>query len=130
MKVRPQSQVSYVTAADGSPLAICDLPRANTQRWTTRHKANVVAAVRGGIIGLEEACRRYELTIEEFSAWSEAVDRFGISGLRSTRMQEYRKKSHNGQTRDALIAIAKHYGSSGQPHERVEQTAKNLKHHG
>ena len=26
-------------------------------------------AVHGGLLSLEEACRRYELTVEEFSCW-------------------------------------------------------------
>jgi hypothetical protein len=45
-----------------------DLPPPIT-RWTSRHKAEVVAAVHSGEITLEAACGRYELSIEEFRTW-------------------------------------------------------------
>jgi hypothetical protein len=53
-------------------------------------KAAVVEAVRSGVISLEEACRRYRLSHEEFRAWEEAIDAFGTPGLRATRFQLYR----------------------------------------
>jgi len=34
-----------------------------------RRKAEVVAAVRGGLLSLEEACSRYTLTVDEFLSW-------------------------------------------------------------
>ncbi len=49
-------RVKYVIGPDGSPLTIADLPPANTRRWVIRRKAEVVAAVRGGLLSLEEAC--------------------------------------------------------------------------
>jgi len=55
-----------------------------------RHKANVVAAVRGGLVSLDEVCRRYKLTPEEFLLWQRALDRHGLAGLRVTRVQVYR----------------------------------------
>ena len=45
------------------------LPAPGTKRWVIRRKAEVVAAVRGGLLSLEEACARYTLTVEEFLAW-------------------------------------------------------------
>ena len=84
---------SYIRAADGSPLLLSDLPAVNTRRWVIRHKANVVAAVRGGLISFEDASQRYKLSAEEFLAWSEAVDRFGISALRATRSRSTGVKS-------------------------------------
>ena len=45
-----------------------ELPPANTKRWVVRRKAAVVAAVQGGKITLAEACRRSQLTEEEFRA--------------------------------------------------------------
>lgn len=85
-----QAKVSYVKAVDGSPLSLSDLPRGNNPRWVVRKKANLVAAVCGGLISLEDACRRYNLSIEEFASWQRAVDRFGLRGLRATRVQDYR----------------------------------------
>jgi hypothetical protein len=46
----------YVTGPDGSPLTIADLPAPGTKRWVIRRKAEVVSAVRGGLLTLEEAC--------------------------------------------------------------------------
>jgi hypothetical protein len=83
-------KVSYVIGPDGSPLTLADLPPPNTKRWVIRRKAEVVAAVRGGLLSLEDACRRYTLTVEEFLAWQRAIDRFGMPGLRATRVQQYR----------------------------------------
>jgi hypothetical protein len=84
-----KGQVAYVVGPDGSPLTMANLPAAHTQRWAIRRKGEVVAAVRGGLLSLDEACRRYSLSIEEFLAWQRAIDRFGLAGLRATRLQKY-----------------------------------------
>ena len=86
--VRPR--VKYVIGPDGSPLTIADLPPTNTRRWVIRRKAEVVAAVRGGLLSLEEACQRYKLTVEEFLSWQASIAEYGLSGLRTTRIQQYR----------------------------------------
>ena len=57
-----------------------DLPPPDTTRWVTRRKAVIVNAVRIGVISLEEVCRRYELSIEEFLAWERAIDAHGVPG--------------------------------------------------
>jgi hypothetical protein len=67
-----------------------DLPSPDTKRWVTRRKAVIVNAVRTGVISLEEVCRRYELSLEEFLAWECAIDTHGVPGLRVTRLQIYR----------------------------------------
>ena len=85
-------RVKYVIGPDGSPLTIADLPPPATKRWVIRRKAEVVAAVRGGLLSLEEACARYSISEEEFETWTRAIDRFGIQGLRTTRIQKYRAK--------------------------------------
>ena len=69
-----------------------DLPPPDTKRWVTRRKAVIVNAVRTGVISLEEVCRRYELSAEEFLAWECAIDTHGVPGLRVTRLQIYRDK--------------------------------------
>ncbi|MBE9556674.1 MAG: DUF1153 domain-containing protein [Proteobacteria bacterium] len=68
-----------------------DLPAPNTKRWVIRRKAQVVVAVRSGIISLNDACNRYNLSIEEFLSWQRLIDRHGIGGLRATRIQQYRE---------------------------------------
>ena len=85
-----RGRVSYVIGPDGSPLTLADLPPPNTKRWVIRRKAEVVAAVRGGLLSLDEACRRYTLTVEEFLAWQRAIETHGVAGLRVTRLQIYR----------------------------------------
>ncbi len=81
---------SYVIGPSGGPLTLADLPPPETRRWVARRKAEVVAAVRGGLLSLDDACARYELTVEEFLSWERAIRQFGLPGLRATRMQEYR----------------------------------------
>ncbi len=74
----------------GAPLTLSDLPPENTQRWVIRRKAEVVAAVHGGLLTLDEACERYRLTNEEFLGWQQSIERYGLAGLRTTRIQQYR----------------------------------------
>ena len=90
MSERPRPKVRYVIGPDGSPLTVADLPPTNTRRWVIRRKAEVVAAVRGGLLSLEEACQRYKLTVEEFLGWQHSIDQHGLAGLRTTRIQQYR----------------------------------------
>jgi hypothetical protein len=66
------------------------LPAPSTKRWVIRRKAQVVSAVRKGVLSLEEACDRYMLTADEFAAWERAIDEYGLAGLRTTRLQHYR----------------------------------------
>ena len=78
---------------DTAPLlaaSLDGLPPPDTKRWVIRRKAEVVAAVRGGLISLDEACRRYTLSIEEFLTWQRLIDSHGLAGLRVTRLQDYR----------------------------------------
>jgi hypothetical protein len=86
--LRPR--VKYVIGPDGSPLTIADLPPPSTRRWVIRRKAEVVAAVRGGLLSLEDACARYTLTVDEFLSWQVSIDSYGLAGLRTTRIQQYR----------------------------------------
>jgi hypothetical protein len=72
-------------------VAVLELPAPDTKRWVVRRKAIVVAAVRNGSLSLQEACRRYKLSVEEFLAWQRAIDRHGVPGLRVTRLQVYRE---------------------------------------
>ena len=75
----------------GEALTLDSLPHPSTRRWVIRRKAEVVAAVAGGLVTVDEACERYGLTIEEFTGWQRAVDRSGMPGLRVTRIQQYRE---------------------------------------
>ena len=69
---------------------MANLPHPNTKRWVVRRKAAVVAAVRSGEITIEEACRIYQLSKEEFLSWQRAFETNGLAGLHVTRLQQYR----------------------------------------
>jgi len=87
----PQLDMANLDPLDYPPSAAAiELPSPNTRRWVVRRKAVVVAAVRNGTLSLQEACRRYNLSVEEFLAWQRSIDRYGVPGLRVTRLQIYR----------------------------------------
>ncbi len=77
----------------GKLLTLEDLPPSDTVRWVIRRKAEVVAAIRGGLLSLEAACERYQLSEEELESWADSLSRYGLRGLRSTKLQLY-QKSH------------------------------------
>ena len=85
-KIRPAQVIGPL----GEPLTLDSLPPASTTRWVVRRKAEVVAAVNGGLLTIDEVLERYNLTLEEFAGWQRAVDRSGMQGLRVTRIQDYR----------------------------------------
>ncbi len=85
-KIRPDQVVGPL----GELLTLDSLPSPDTTRWVVRRKAEVVAAVNGGLLTVDEACARYSLTLEEFAGWQRAVDRSGMPGLRVTRIQHYK----------------------------------------
>jgi hypothetical protein len=88
LPARPKSK--YVMGPDGSPLTLANLPAPNTKRWVVRRKAEVIAAVRGGLLSIEEASSRYKLTVDELLSWQSSFDQHGLAGLRATRLQHYR----------------------------------------
>ena len=54
-KIRPAQVIGPL----GEPLTLDSLPPAETTRWVVRRKAEVVAAVSGGLLTVDEACKRY-----------------------------------------------------------------------
>jgi len=81
---------SKVIGPEGSILTMSNLPSATTGRWVPRRKAEVVLAVRGGLLSFGEACKRYNLTPEEFLTWQDALNLLGVKGLRATSTRDYR----------------------------------------
>lgn len=79
-----------VPGPDGLELTLADLPPADTHRWVARRKAEVLAAIRGGLLARAEARLRYSISEEELKFWERAVDCAGVPGLRVTRVQAYR----------------------------------------
>ena len=85
-KIRPAQVIGPL----GEPLTLESLPPASTTRWVVRRKAEVVAAVNGGLLTFDEVCERYDISLEEFASWKRAVERSGMPGLRVTRIQHYK----------------------------------------
>ena len=85
-KIRPGQVIGPL----GEPLTIDSLPPPSTRRWVVRRKAEVVSAVNGGLLSVDDVLERYGRTLEEFASWQRAVDRSGMQGLRVTRIQHYR----------------------------------------
>ena len=81
----------------GEPLTLESLPPPNTSRWVARRKAQVVAAVQSGLLTVDEACKLYKLTVEEFVAWQRALYRFGVRGLQITHSQLLRMADEREQ---------------------------------
>jgi len=59
----------FFIGPDGKTIRLDQLPRRDLKRWRPRDKAMVVAAVRHGLITVNEACARYDLSIEEYLCW-------------------------------------------------------------
>mgnify|MGYP003579413948 CR=1 FL=1 len=85
-KIRPAQVIGPL----GEPLTLDSLPPPSTTRWVVRRKAEVVSAVNGGLLSVDEAWERYSPRLEEFAGWQRAVDRSGMPGLRVTRIQHYK----------------------------------------
>ncbi len=94
----------------GKPITLDDLLPPNTERWVIRRKAEVVAAVRAGLLSLEEACDRYRLSNEEFLSWQRLIDKHGLLGLRTTYLQQYRRTGHPGDSVSWPDGLAEEFG--------------------
>lgn len=69
------------------PVTMDDLPSSSTTYWVARRRAEVLAAIDGGLLDIEDACARYRLSGEELDAWRQTIARAGIPGLRITKSQ-------------------------------------------
>src|SRR4051794_39081872 len=72
---RPHCPGRVPTRQSVCPPARPARPRPDAQRWVASRKAIVVAAARGGLLSMNDACARYRLTTEEFLSWQTQVDR-------------------------------------------------------
>lgn len=75
---------AHVIGPDGEILTLADLPPPSLSRWVPRRKAQVIAAVRGGLLTIADACSRYRLSVEEFMEWERHYDAAGMTGLRAS----------------------------------------------
>lgn len=95
MRQSQEARQRAVIGPAGKPLSLEDLPSPNTKRWVSRRKAEVVTAVRSGLLSLEAACARYNISIEEFLSWQRLIESHGVPGLRATRLQDYRSSGRD-----------------------------------
>ena len=80
--------IHLVKGQDGRPVKMAEIPPVNIKRWVPRRKAEVVAAVRNGLITLDDACSRYALSVEEFLSWEETIHQYGPEGLQVSKMHQ------------------------------------------
>jgi hypothetical protein len=76
-----------------------ELPAANRTTLDGRRKAAVIEGVRGGWVPIEEACRLFGISVDEFLAWERDIEQFGVPGLRTTRYQIYRSPKQRRRPR-------------------------------
>jgi hypothetical protein len=95
MSVNSPNRSKAVASPSGEPLTVDDLPPRDTRRWIARRKAEVVAAIRGGLISRHDACQRYNVSNAELFSWEELLDQHGLPGLRITQTQKYRRNSND-----------------------------------
>ncbi len=89
------SRPNGIIGPTGKPLTFENLPPPSIKRWVISRKAEVVIAVRNGLIGFDEACERYRLSAEELLNWEQLIAAHGLCGLRVTRLQEYRQSERD-----------------------------------
>jgi len=75
----------HVIGPNGDVLTVKNLPPPDIGRWVPRRKAEVIAAVSGGLMSLSDACNRYRISREEFHSWVTAYEEDGLPGLRAQR---------------------------------------------
>lgn len=74
----------HVIGPDGERLTLADLPPSDTGRWMPRRKAQLIAAIRGGLLTIAQASARYRLSAEEFLEWERHYDEGGLYSLRAS----------------------------------------------
>lgn len=90
MSTSPELRPDSVIGPLGQPLTLAMLPPPDTKRWIAHRKAELVAAVHGGMLTLDEVCQRYRIERDEFVSWQRGVERLGLRGLLVTRSQKHR----------------------------------------
>lgn len=69
----------------------------------------MIEALRGGWVLVEEVCRLYDLSADEIVAWERDIDRYGVHGLRTTRLQIYRDTDNARRDGATLGALRTRY---------------------
>ena len=84
-------RVPYFVGADGKHVTLADLPSRTHKRWRSRHKAIVLMAVYTGVLSFEEACERYQLSLDELLSWQRWFESQGMPDLRATMGGKFRR---------------------------------------
>ncbi len=80
-----------VTLPGGGTMTQADLPPGNTVRWVASRKLAVVRGVLYGLLTQADACKRYQLSEEEFTERVRAVSLHGEEALKATALKIYRQ---------------------------------------
>jgi hypothetical protein len=73
--------------------------RKPLKRWVPSRKAEIVDAVRGGLISLDEALERHALSIDEYLMWQRGLELFGHAGLRVNKTKHLRQATTRSGSR-------------------------------
>jgi transcriptional regulator with XRE-family HTH domain len=63
------------------------------RRWVYRifQKRKLSRPCAVAFLSLDDACKRYGLSIDEFLNWQRQIDQHGLPGLRATKVRSYRR---------------------------------------
>ena len=79
----------------GEPGKAAGLPPKGLTRWNAHRKAAVITSIKDGLITEAQACDHYCISVEELRSWQGLFDKYGLNGLRTTRIQLYRREVHD-----------------------------------
>jgi hypothetical protein len=105
MTAHDRQQAVQVFRPDGKLLTRANLPPPNTKHWVPHRKAEVVAAVEGGLLSRDEACELYSMTVEEFASWQDAVKARGLGALRVKRLNDRRKAAQSAVQETGAVVL-------------------------
>ncbi|HKD46413.1 MAG TPA: DUF1153 domain-containing protein [Rhizomicrobium sp.] len=112
-RTRNFGRADQILGVDGGMLTAADLPPKNLKRWVARRKAEIIAAVEGGLLTESEACARYNISREEFESWCNAFQKDGLQGLRA-------RKLARGSRRYAANTHESHAAPESIPHTGLD----------
>ena len=71
---------------------------------------------------IEEACRLYGISVDEFLTWERDIEQFGVPGLRTTRYQIYRSsKLRRRPRRTVSVGLGPSAGGQQGSADRVRE---------
>jgi len=112
-RTRNFGRADQILGVDGGILTPAKLPPKNLKRWVAQRKAEIIAAVEGGLLTEVEACARYNISREEFETWCRAFQKDGLQGLRARKLARGFSSQSNGADTDALHAATESIPHTG-----------------